>query len=144
MSSRPWKVLIKDSYTIIDFLLKEKPSSLSELRQSVDRLQLNNSSRTILVGLLTHLDREMNRIQYYGLWRYFTDRYFSQGRGNNMMMSDSAKIPFMLTALQKQYLHQDLHYSLDQIKTLTPLEAMRIIDNKIHAQNYQKSTNKNQ
>jgi len=127
-----WKVRLQDSYSIIRHLLREKPRSLIELRKSIHRLQLRNSeSNTSLVRLVTHVDREMNLMRYYGIWRYVF-------QGKNVTDShSSARIPFMLTANQKQYLHQQLDYSLEKIKNMTPSEATRIIEYRIHSNQYQ-------
>ena len=62
----------------------------------------------------------------------------STNRSTNTSNQRKARIAFMITKQQKQILSQRFHYTPTMIKTLKPTEALLIIENGLHAYDYDK------
>ena len=63
----------------------------------------------------------------------------SINRSTNTSNQRKARIAFMITKQQKQILAQRFHYTPTMIKTLKPTEALLIIENGLHAYDYDKA-----
>jgi hypothetical protein len=101
--------------------------------------QAFREANTVATGLLK-VDKEVGLVKYYGLSGYLKQRFQSTttARGESSPDTDpvasspvGAKIAFMVTASMKQELSERLGYGIDQIKTLTPLQASLILNESI-------------
>jgi hypothetical protein len=63
----------------------------------------------------------------------------STNRSTSTSNQRKARIAFMITKQQKQILAQRFHYTPTMIKTLKPTEALLIIENGLHAYDYDKA-----
>ena len=63
----------------------------------------------------------------------------STNRSTSTSNQRKARIAFMITKQQKQILSQRFHYTPTMIKTLKPTEALLIIENGLHAYDYDKA-----
>jgi hypothetical protein len=134
----------RDGYNVARVVVQHRGSNVKPLL-----LEQARQANTVANGLL-RVDREVGLVKYYGLSGYLKQRLQSTStltasgdasQDNTLSSSGSrnagdgaAKIAFMITASMKQELSELLGYSADQIKSMTPLQASLILNDRIQSE----------
>lgn len=128
----------RDGYNLVRAVIQHREKHFKPLL-----LEHARNSNSVATSLL-QVDKEVGLVKYHGLSGYIKQRFQSTSAvtvadsseensltANSSGTAKTARIAFMVTATMKAELMDRLGYDVDQIKSMTPLQASLILNQSI-------------